>query len=181
MMNRSFWIKAHLLTAAFFTPALLLIALSGGLYLLGIKGKVVQTPIAVPADAAINAQSPTLDQDVRALLQSLGLPAAFEYVKVSGNTLYTRPTSQPHFELRLQPEGLRLLLNKPSLQKSLIELHKGHGPLMFKDFQKAMAAALLFILASGTWLGLSALGLRRLTAVTTGAGLIVLLALILAP
>lgn len=180
-MQRSFWIKLHLIAAAFFTPALLLIAISGGLYLLGVKGEITQTPVPVPTAQKLDPGSPTLEGDVSALLQSLDIEADFEYVKVSGNTLYTRPTSEPHYEIKITGDGITLFHNRPSLQKSLIELHKGHGPLMFKDFQKAMAATLLFILLSGTWLGLSSKGLRLTTVAAAGSGLAMLLALILAP
>ena len=180
-MQRSFWIKAHLIAAAFFTPALLLVAISGGLYLLGIKGDITQTPVGVAQQQSLNPQSRELDTEVAALLRSLGIEPDFEYVKVSGSTLYTRPTSEPHYELRLAADRVTVLHNQPSLQKSLIELHKGHGPLMFKDFQKALAVMLLFILLSGTWLGLASAGLRLTTVAAFGSGLAVLLALILAP
>ena len=181
MLQRSFWIKAHLIAAAFFTPALILIAISGGLYLLGIKGEVTQTPIAVPADQHIDPDSPSLEADVADLLRTLNADADFEYLKIDGNTLITRPTSEPYYEITLTAEGMTVTHNRPSLQKTMIELHKGHGPLMFKDFQKAMAAALLFILLSGTWLGLSSKGLQLTTVAAAGSGLAVLLALILAP
>lgn len=180
-MQRSFWIKLHLIAAAFFTPALLLVAVSGGLYLLGIKGEITQTPVPVPAGQNLDPQSPTLDADVRAFLQSVDIEPDFEYVKVSGSRLYTRPTSEPHYEIQITPDGITMAHNRPSLQKALIELHKGHGPLMFKDFQQAMAAALLFILLSGTWLGLSSKGLRLTTVAAAGSGLALLLALVLAP
>lgn len=180
-MQRSFWIKAHLIAAAFFSPALLLVAISGGLYLLGIKGEITQTPVGVAEGRQLDPQSSSLDADVAELLSSLAIEADFEYVKVSGSTLYTRPTSEPHYELKLTADGVDVTYNKPSLQKSLIELHKGHGPLMFKDFQKALAFVLLFILLSGTWLGLSSAGLRLTTVAAVGSGLAVLLALILAP
>lgn len=180
-MQRSVLIKLHLIAAAFFTPALLLVAISGGLYLLGIKGDIRQTPVGMVEDQRLDPQSPALDADVAALLRALAIEPDFEYVKVSGNTLFTRPTSEPHYEIRLTAAGAEVTHNRPSLQKSLIELHKGHGPLMFKDFQKALAMMLLFILLSGTWLGLSSAGLRLTTVAAVGSGLAVLLALILAP
>ena len=180
-MQRSFWIKAHLIAAAFFTPALLLIAVSGGLYLIGIKGSVTQTPVDTPAGLTLNAQSDTLEADIRQVLQSVDADFDFEYLKIDGDTLITRPTSRPFYEIDVLPGGLNITHNRPSLQKTMIELHKGHGPLMFKDFQKALAAALLFILLSGTWLGLSSSGLRLTTVAASGSGLAVLLALILAP
>jgi hypothetical protein len=60
----------------------------------------------------------------------------------------------------------------------MIELHKGHGPTLYKDFQKAMAVALVFVLLSGAWLGVSSKGLRIKAATTIGAGLLVYLGLV---
>ena len=51
--------------AAFFTPAVLLVAISGGLYLLGIKGDVEQASIYQTANSKIDTQSDTLKADVR--------------------------------------------------------------------------------------------------------------------
>ncbi len=38
---RSLWVKVHLYVAAFFLPMLLVMATSGGLYLLGVTGSIV--------------------------------------------------------------------------------------------------------------------------------------------
>jgi len=180
-MKRSFWIKAHLLAAAFFFPALVLVATSGGLYLLGYKGEVAQKPVQTVPGVSIDPKSGTLESDVAAVLAAAGVTPDFEYIKVDGDALITRPTSQPYYRLEMTGEGVAVSHNDPDLIKSLIELHNGHGPTMFKDFQKAMAGALLFILLSGTWLGLSSAGLRMTTVAASGSGLAVLLALILAP
>ena len=42
---RNFWISLHLYAAAFLAPLLLFVAISGGLYLVGIKGTVTSTPV----------------------------------------------------------------------------------------------------------------------------------------
>jgi hypothetical protein len=178
-MDRKILIKAHLIAAAFFTPALIIIAISGGLYLLGIKGTITATPVNVPAGTPFNIKAQSLDDEVRNLLQQLNINHEFEYVKVSGNLLYTRPTSKTHYEINSSANGLQVQRNEPSLQKRLIELHKGHGPLLFKDFQKVMALALLFILVTGTWLGLAAMGLRTTTGISVSSGLVVFLVLVL--
>ncbi|MBT7333678.1 MAG: hypothetical protein HN856_04805 [Gammaproteobacteria bacterium] len=179
-MTRKTLIQLHLIAAAFFTPVLLLIACSGGLYLLGYKGNVHSTPVSIPQGISIDINSTDLDATVRKLLQRLNQPSDFEYVKQKGATLFTRPTSKTHYEIRTAEASLQVLINRPNLQKTLIELHKGHGPLSFKTFQKFTAIALLFILLTGTWLGLSAAGLRRNTSLGLAAGAILPLLLILA-
>ena len=53
-------VKLHLMIAAFFAPILLMVALSGGLYLLGQKGQTLKTPIALSDDLAVAiAANPT--------------------------------------------------------------------------------------------------------------------------
>jgi len=178
-MQRSVLIKAHLWVAAFFAPALVLAAVSGGLYLLGYKGATEQTPIATLNGVTLDVASSRLKADVVALLNQQGLDPDFEYVKVSGRNLFTRPTSAPHYQLTLSATAVDIFFIEPDLQKSLIELHKGHGPLLFKTYQQILALALLLVVCSGTWLGISSGMLRRSTLTLTGAGFAVLLALVI--
>ena len=46
------------------------------------------------------------------------------------------------------------------VQKRLIELRKGHGPMVFRTLQKLVAAGLVVVVGTGFFLGLSATGLR---------------------
>ena len=174
---RSLWIKIHLYVAAFFLPMLLAMAASGGLYLLGVKGSVDSTPVSLSATKPLSADSGTLVNDVRELLNANGIDHDFEYIKVSGQKLITRPTSADYYEFIIHENEVQATLNQPDLIKSLVELHKGHGPLFFKDLQKLMALGLLIVLLSGFWLGTSSAGLRVTTLLTTGAGLLVFLGL----
>lgn len=178
-MSRNFWINAHLLTAAFLTPLIVLMAISGGLYLIGIKGDLQQSDVTLPPSISLDLKSPSLESDVREILATVDTGYAFEYLKVKGNTLYTRPTSRPHYEIVVSAGELSLKRNEPSLQKSLVELHKGHGPTAYKTLQKAMAAGLVFILLSGMWLGFSSRILRgkTLTMVILGCAATAVLAL----
>ncbi len=176
-MKRSFLVKAHLVAAAFFAPVLLLMALSGGAYLIGQKGDVVRTPVTLPANTSIDSQSPTLEADVRELLRQIDPEFDFEYLKINSTTLITRPTSRVFYELDAGAGALAIRKATPNLISRLIELHKGHGPGAFKEFQKFMAAALMFILISGLWLGLASTQLRTTSAVTALGGLIVALLL----
>jgi len=174
---RSLWIKIHLYVAAFFLPMLLAMAASGGLYLLGIKGSVESTPVSLSVTKIISADSKTLESDVRELLNANGIDHNFEYVKVSGGTLITRPTSSDYYQIRTRDDALEVTLNRPDVIKTLGELHKGHGPLFFKDLQKLMAVGLLIVLLSGFWLGASSRALRVPTLLTSIAGLLVFLVL----
>ncbi|MFT4996779.1 MAG: hypothetical protein ACI8RO_000116 [Flavobacteriales bacterium] len=169
-MKRSILIKLHLYAAAFLAPAFLFLAISGGLYLVGVKGSVEQTVIVVPGQLVLDPRSASLYEDVQKVFSTAGISHDFEYVKVKGQTLLTRPTSRNFYQFEMQPEGLVVSYNEPSIQSKLIELHKGHGPGIFKTFQKVIAVGLLFVVLSGFWLGVSALGLRRNTLIVTGSG-----------
>ena len=170
--RRSFWISLHLCVAAFLAPVVLLMAVSGGLYLLGIKGKVTETPVNLGSGATLDLADADLETAVRQLLADAGIKHRFEYLKREDGTLTTRPTSRVHYVLRVDQDGVRATRGEPNLQKRLIELHKGHGPTAFKTFQKILAAGLLIIVGTGFWLGLSAAGLRVRMAAISGAGLL---------
>ena len=174
---RQNWINLHLWVAAFFTPILLIIAISGGLYLVGIKGTTVEIPISLPAEAALDPKSATLKADVDALLQGAGIEHSFEYIKKSGSTLTTRPTSRTYYVFSVGEDGVQANRHVPDLQKRLIELHKGHGPLAFKWLQRITAVGLVFAMLAGLWLAYSEAGLRRHGAISAGAGLAVTLVL----
>lgn len=91
---RQLWINLHLCVAAFFTPVLLIIVISGGLYLVGVKGTVAKTDVPSPADATLDLDSGHLKEQVGGLLRDAGIEHSFEYIKRSGSTLTTRPTSR---------------------------------------------------------------------------------------
>lgn len=84
-MDRKLLITIHMYLATFFTPAVLLVAISGGLYLAGFKGDVEQKTIFSNSDITIDSKSASLHADVAALLSSAGVKSySFEYVKVRG-------------------------------------------------------------------------------------------------
>ena len=180
-MTRYFWTLLHLCVAAFLAPVVLLMAVSGGLYLFGIKGKVTKVPVDLPPGATLDLAAADLEAIVRQLLADAGIEHRFEYLKRENGTLTTRPTSRVHYVLRVDQDGVRATRSEPNVQKRLIELHKGHGPTAFKTLQKVVAAGLLVVVGTGFWLGLSAIGLRARMAAISGAGLLlfILLAFIL--
>ncbi|MFK7731623.1 MAG: hypothetical protein AB8B48_08380 [Pseudomonadales bacterium] len=170
-MSRSVLINIHLYLAAVLAPIVLMLAFSGGLYLLGVKGSVEETDVQIPADTQLDFNSTTLQSDVQTLLGNAGVSHDFEYIKNRGTALFTRPTSREHYQITSTEGGLTLTRLTPDLQAGLIELHKGHGPLAFKTLQKFTAAGLIIVLLSGVWLGLSSPRLRKPTLISSGVGL----------
>lgn len=168
---RQLLITLHLLFAGFMAPAFVLLAVSGGLYLLGNKGQTTSQAIELPAAAVLDFKSKTLDADVRALLADADITHRFEYVKTRGNdTIHLRPTSRPYIEMKQTEDGLSAALISPNLQKSMMELHSGHGPKLFKLYQKLVALALLFVVFGGVIVGLLARNYRRKTIMSLAVG-----------
>ena len=95
-------------------------------------------------------------------------------MKQKGSQLITRPTTRPFYTLDVSGNDVVLQYNEPSLQKKMIELHMGHGPVAYKTYQKIFAAGMLFIRLSGLWAGLSSTKLHGPTAAVAGGGLLVL-------
>lgn len=172
-------ILIHLLLASFVAPAFLLLATSGGLYLFGIKGSVQSEAIALPGDANLDFSAPDLAQSVRQFLTANQINHDFEYIKNRGSLLQTRPTSRTYLEFKQSENGLSLTRQTPDLQKSMIELHKGHGPSNFKTYQKLVAFALLVSVITGLWMGLASPAWRRKTLVASAAGLLLFVVLAL--
>ena len=173
-------VNLHLIFAGLMAPAFLLVAISGGLYLIGNKGKTTDSRVALPAASALDFTSGTLDADVRALLARADIDHDFEYIKNRGTKIELRPTSRTYLSISQTPDGLEATRHVPDFQKSMIELHKGHGPKAFKTYQKLVAISLLGVVFGGVLVGLLAKAYRRKTviAVVVGTAIFLVLALI---
>ena len=178
-MNRSLLITIHLYLSSFFGVVVLLVAFSGGMYLIGVKGSITETEVgSINGGVALMA-----DPGKEAVLTALGAAGvqdfSFDYVITRGDTLFTRPTSRTHYGLKVDGDAVTVTRHEPSFQKRLQELHFGHGPSLYREFQKLFAAGMVFIILSGLWLGLSSERLRRNTLISAGSGLVVFFALVL--
>lgn len=172
-MSRALLIQLHLFLSAFFSIAIVLVALSGGLYLMGIKGTVEQTMIGSTDSGERLSTDPNV-AEVERILSAVGVTGfEFDYVKQKGSQFITRPTTRPFYTLDVSGDDVTVRYNEPSLQKRMIELHMGHGPSVYKQYQKVFAAGLLFIILSGLWAGLSSSKLRSRTALVAVSGVVV--------
>ena len=169
----------HLIIASLTLPLILMVATSGGLYLIGVKGESVSTEIELPANVNLDFESASLDSDIKALVKQLELDIQYEYLKNRGSLVQTRPTSKTHLEFSNANGVLKLVKKEPNLQSSMIELHKGHGPTAFKTYQKFVALCLILVLLSGIWMGLTNKNLRRKTLISMGLGFAVFFFLVL--
>jgi len=169
---RGYLILAHLWAAAFMAPAFALHAISGGLYLVDQKGTFDRTELSLPAGAELDFKSETLIDDVKDLLDRANIDEDFEYIRDRGSFIQTRPTSEKYVELRQTAEGLTATQVTPDLVGKMIELHKGHGPLVFKTYQKLVAVLLLLVILGGVLVGLAARAYRRQTVIALALGTI---------
>ena len=173
----------HLLLAAFMAPAFIMVAVSGGLYLLGVKGTESEVAINVPLETTLDINESRsvsdLEADVRALIDQLDLGVDFEYLRVRGTSLTTRPTSLEHLFVSNTDQGLEIRKRTPDLQSAMMELHKGHGPTLYKTYQKWVAVGLIFVMLSGLWMGLSNTMMRKRTLVASLLGLATFVVLVI--
>ena len=169
---RKFLVLAHLWLAGLMAPAFALHAISGGLYLMNIKGEAATERVSLPADANLDFKSETLEADVRALLTRANLKHDFEYIRNRGSLIQLRPTSKTYLEFKQTPQGLSATRVKPNTVRSMMELHKGHGPQLFKSYQKLVALFLLGVVFGGILVGLLAKAYRRHTVIAVVVGII---------
>ncbi len=170
---RKYLILAHLWLAGLMAPAFALHAISGGLYLMNIKGEASTERVSLPAGATLDFDAPTLEDDVRALLKTANLKHDFEYIRNRGTLIQLRPTSKTYLEFKQTPQGLSATRVKPDTVRSMMELHKGHGPQLFKSYQKLVALLLLGVVLGGILVGLMAKAYRRQTIIAVVMGVVV--------
>ncbi len=169
-MSRKAIITLHLALAAFFSPILLMVGLSGGLYLIGEKGSFEQQEIYRGEIADFNLATKDTESQIRAFIQSHNIDHEFEYIKGNGKQSVTRPTSKQHLLFKIKGKQLIVTQRTPNFVASIVELHKGHGPRAFKTFQNFMAVGLLLILLSGLYLGLTSPMFKYKTLYISGLG-----------
>lgn len=174
---RQLLIKLHMYGAAFMAPLFIMVAISGGLYLARVDANVVKTPLTLPASFTLDADSPTLETDVRNLLASANIDHDFEYIRNRTTSLTTRPTSRTYIKFTQEGDTWTATRETPNLQHALMELHKGHGPRIFRTYQILAAITLFFIVMGGLLIGLLAPTYRRSTLITLGAGTLAFLIL----
>ena len=163
-------VSVHLYMAALLAPAFLLVAISGGLYLADVEGSASETALPVPAGFVLQGDDPALETKVRAYLAAADVGVSFDYLRTRGDSISTRPTSRDHVQFETKDGRTTATLVQPDLLNSMMELHKGHGPQIFRYFGILMGIALFFVVVGGLIVGLLAPGYRKQTIWTAVAG-----------
>ncbi|MEO9599489.1 hypothetical protein [Parasphingorhabdus sp.] len=177
---RNLLILVHLFLAAFLAPSFLLVGTTGALKLAGVDPAIVDIDLTLPADTQLDPDSPTLKQDITAILAAQNIDLDIESVRSRGGKMTTRPTSRTFARINQTPDGLQASLHKPGFQYSMMELHKGHGPAIFKTYQLIAGIALFLVIVGGLVVGLLAKAYRRKTLVSLALGTVAFVALGLA-
>lgn len=153
MRFRPIMIQFHMLVAAFFMPLMLLMPLSGGLYLWGEKGSQEKEEVFM-----INDPVPAEESQMKLFFEGQfvknKIEYRFEYIKVNGADYIFRPTNKIHYMATLENDTLKMYKVNSSWVKRIIEMHKGHGPRWLRNFAMIFALALLLVSISGVVLGL---------------------------
>jgi hypothetical protein len=170
-MSRKVIVKIHLYLATFLAPIILMIAISGGLYLFGSKGETIKSHVYTGSADEINLKAEDINAEVNRVFQKVGIEHDFEYIKGNSKVAYTRPTSRDYYVLSIKGDDFNIVKEEPDFIKSIVELHKGHGPTSFKTLQKFTAFGLVFILVSGLWLAFITPSMRKNAIVLTLSGL----------
>lgn len=171
----------HLFAATLLAPFLILVAVTGGLYVADIKPEVKQTKINLIAGVTLDPNSETIDDDVRQILADNDIDVKFEYIRSRDNSATTRPTSRTHVSFEKDDLGWSATLNEPNFHYAMMELHKGHGPQLFKTYQIIAAITLAIIMLSGLFIGLLSKSYRTKTIGSTiiGSFIFIILAFII--
>jgi len=175
--TRNLLILVHLFLAAFLAPSFLMVGTTGALKLAGVEPSIEDIDLVLPPDTQLDPDSPALKQDIATILAAQNIHLDIESVRSRDGNMTTRPTSRTFARLNQTPDGLQASLHKPGLQYALMELHKGHGPAIFKTYQLIAGIALFLVIVGGLIVGLLAKAYRQKTLVSLALGTMAFLAL----
>jgi len=168
---RSLLVSIHLYLASFLAPVFILLAFTGGLYLFGIERPVEKTTVAVLENYQVDPNRPDLEEHVAEILEDNGINLEFEYIRARSSSLTTRPTTRTFAVIKQTDNGAELSVNEPGLQYTLMELHKGHGPRIFRTYQMIAGLVLCLVVIGGFAVGVMAPGYRKQTLIVSAVGL----------
>jgi len=161
--TRNLLVLIHLFLASLLAPSFLMVAITGALDLIGIEPTIEDTEIILPPGTRLDPESATLIEDVQQMLAAQNIYLDIESVRSRDGKMTTRPTSRTFARFNQTENGLKASLHKPGLQYSLMELHKGHGPAIFKTYQIIAGIALFLVIIGGLIVGLLAKAYRKKT------------------
>ncbi|MDP7319584.1 MAG: PepSY domain-containing protein [Bacteriovoracaceae bacterium] len=177
-MNRLTLIKIHLYFSGLTLIFMSLMALSGSLhFLIGDEAEDKALIKSINVTQQIN-KNKLKDLFIKELTQ-IDSTYQYDYIKGSKSSLMSRPTTRTYYTIHLQNTKAKIHKHEPSLRKTLMELHKGHGARVTRFILGILGIAAIGAALSGLWLGLSSKAFRKITILTTVSGIIIYLGLLL--
>lgn len=173
MLSRKTVLQIHLIIASLFLPLLLLMPLTGSLYLWGFSGTQEKTE-AFRFAGSIPTEPEAQERFFREQFKAQGLDFDFEYIRSNKNDFVFRPTSRVHYSASLENNEIIVSKIEPSLLKRLSELHKGHGPVMMRWFESLFGIALILTTLSGLWLAISVPAYRKASLISFAVGTLII-------
>lgn len=168
-MKRPTLIKIHLALASFFLAFLVIMPISGTGYLLGFKGETSKK-LAFTTSTKLENNKDYFKSE----LKKQNIDFHFEYIKNKGNSYILRPSNREHYVAVKNQDSVGFYLYQPNLMAKLVELHKGHGPTLFKRLETIFGVGLILVTLSGLYLIFGLQRYYKLVAISFGSGLIIL-------
>lgn len=171
---RKLMLNLHLVLSGLFIPFLIIIPLSGSLYLLNVKGTAEKQEVL-----RVHTISPIEDKEAffRSLFKDNQIDFDFEYIKENPGELIFRPANRVHYTAKIIDGEVIVTKVTPSILNRMMELHKGHGPRIAKYYEAAFGTALMLLLLTGIYLAWTVKNYRKVVGISFLAGLAALLAL----
>lgn len=166
-------IQIHLVIASLFLPLMLMMPLTGSLYLWGVRGTDVKTE-AFRAPGTPPQGAAEQEDFFRQKFRDAGVDYDFEYVRGRGTDFTFRPTSKLHYTASVENGDIVFTRIDPSWLSRMTELHKGHGPVLMRWFESAFGVALILVTLSGLWLAVTVPVYRKQTLISFLVGVVVI-------
>jgi len=171
--SRSWMVQIHLIVASLFLPLMLLMPLSGALYLMDQKGDQTKEEAFV-VDGIPPKDKTEMEAFFRGQFLKNNLDFSFEYIKTTDTEYIFRPTSRVYYMAATSNGSLTMYKVNPSILKRMMEIHKGHGPQFVRWLEMAFGVALLLVAFSGVWIGIVTPVYRRAMIVSFLVGAVIL-------
>lgn len=143
--------------------------LTGTLYLLGQSGEEAREKI-FEVQGVIPEEKSEKEEFFRQVFKDAGIDYEFQYIRETPTQLIFRPTSRTYMVAKPTDGGVEIFKVTPNFMKSMVELHKGHGPLLFRYFEMVFGVGLILMALSGVWLAWVVPAYRNKLFISFGAG-----------
>lgn len=184
-MSRLSLTKVHVWLAALLFPAMILFLVTGALYTWGNTGKIDERVRTVALTAPLAADDETSFRRVaEAELKALGLDAPTGKARLRKNSSgtsfeWTGSRRDIVVEATDDPLAAKVTIKEASLHRTMVQLHKAKGGVLFKIYATLLAVALFLLVATGLLIGLKSPPFRRATMIGSATGLIAFIGVVL--